>query len=68
VVTVDRERALEHVRAVPEPHYPVPWRVAETKPNSVVVVCDEGHYTCEAPTLEAAQIIVLAVNEWAGVQ
>jgi hypothetical protein len=65
---MDRERALEHVRAVPKLHYPVPWRVAETKPNSVVVVCDEGHYTCEASTAEAAQIIVLAVNAFAGME
>jgi hypothetical protein len=64
---MDAATAHEHLRAVPKLHDPVPWRVAETKPNGVVVVCDEGHYTCEAPTLEAAQIM-LAVNAFAGAE
>jgi hypothetical protein len=48
----------------PEPGYPTPWRVAETRGDKRVVVCAEGHYTCEAPTDEAAEIIAEAVNVW----
>ena len=29
------------------------------------MVCADGDYTCEAPTIEAAEIIAAAVNAWA---
>lgn len=48
-----------------QPFYPTPWRVAEQRGDKHVVVCAEGHYTCEAPTIEAAEIIAAAVNAWA---
>ncbi|MEJ2886112.1 hypothetical protein [Actinomycetospora aeridis] len=50
------------LRPTPEHHYPLPWRVAEGKPPRVMVVCAEGHCTCEAPTYAAANLIVRAVN------
>jgi hypothetical protein len=52
----------------PKLHYPAPWRAAETNGDGrVVVVCADGHYTCEAATRDAAEAIVLAVNALAGV-
>ena len=62
------QAARDRLRPTPKPHYPAPWRVAETNGEGhVVVVCADGHYTCTAPTVEAARIIVLAVNAWAWV-
>lgn len=62
----DVETAQARLRPHLEPYYPAPWNVAETDANGhVVVTCAEGHYVCTAPTPEAAQIIVLAVNAWA---
>jgi hypothetical protein len=57
----------ESVRAMltptPEMHYPAPWEAAEITPDGkIVVVCADGHYTCEAASQEAALIIVTAVN------
>ena len=54
------------IQPLPDRHYPAPWRAAETDASgNVVVVCEDGPFTCTAPTPEAAQIIVLAVNAWA---
>lgn len=64
---------IQRVRATIRPlaagfYYPAPWRVAEVNHRGMhVVVCAEGHYAAECPTLAAAEAIVLAVNALAGV-
>lgn len=63
-------RDADHLRAmiqpVPQPSYPTPWRTAETAPNTQeVVVCYDGSYTAYCPTIEAAEVIVAAVNAFA---
>lgn len=62
-----RVRATIEPRTEPHPYYPAPWRVAESKGDHVIVVCADGHYTCEAASMAAAEAIVLAVNTFAGV-
>lgn len=62
----------ERVRAAltprPDLAYPAPWYIGEVLGNGhVVVICAEGHYTCEAASMAAAEAIVLAVNTFAGV-
>jgi len=67
-----RGRVREAIAPRPKYAYPAPWRISDTHlediaPEHVIVVCAEGHYTCEAPTRAAAEAIVLAVNTLAGV-
>ena len=66
----DREQRV-HATIAPRPelNYPAPWYIGETLGNEhVIVVCSEGHYTCEAASMAAAEAIVLAVNTLAGVE
>ena len=62
------QRVRETIAPRPKLAYPTPWRVAENKGDLVIVVCAEGHYTCEAASMAAAEAIVLAVNTLAGVE
>jgi hypothetical protein len=58
-------KMLGMLQPIVEPHYPVPWEIAElTSQGSTAVVCADGNYTCEAATLEAAELIVHCVNTW----
>lgn len=62
----DKEKVLDLVRPRPRLYYPTPWRVGDTNAQGhVTVVCAEGHWVCEAPSLDAADAIVMAVNEFA---
>ncbi len=70
LATSQRLREAElRARVAPLPedrlYYPTPWRVAETRGDQTVVVCADGAYTAYAPSVEAAEIIVAAVNAWA---
>jgi hypothetical protein len=46
----------------PQPQYPTPWRVAETRGNQVVIACAEGHYAAYVPSAELAELIVHQIN------
>lgn len=67
-ITMDpeRQKVLDRLQPFVTPRYPTPWQVAETNAHGrVIVTCATGHYACEAATPEAAEAIVMAVNEFA---
>lgn len=62
-MTTDEDRLRAMIAPQPpQPNYPTPWRVAETRRDHVVVTCATGCYTANCPTTTTAEIIVAAVN------